>query len=265
MASPSRPLTSPFPGVDPYLESQGYWPDFHATFLISWREALADLLPDQYEARIDERVSLVETLPPGKSKLLEPDVALERRGPAAPALAPAAGGLLEAVTVPLALDEERPETYLKILHRPERELVTVLELLSPSNKEEPGRSSYVAKRNALLLHEVHLVEVDLLRGGQRLPMGGPLPAGDYLAFVARAELRPDCSVYAWGVRQRLPVIPIPLLAPDPDVHIDLAAVFATAYQRGRYARSIDYGAIPAGLKAEDRDWVAQQAQARSGG
>jgi hypothetical protein len=74
--------------------------------------------------------------------------------------------------------------------------------------------------------------------------------------VARAERRPDCDVYAWTIRDPLPRIPIPLLAPDPDVVLDLGSVFATEYERGRYARLIDYSA-PLALvkKAEDRAWA----------
>ena len=48
--------------MDPYLESPAFWSDFHATFINYWREAIADRLPDHYEARIDERVNLVESV-----------------------------------------------------------------------------------------------------------------------------------------------------------------------------------------------------------
>jgi hypothetical protein len=61
--------------VDPYLESQGFWPDFHATFINYWREALADLLPENYVVRIDERVSPMEA-PAEKIKRIEPDLAI---------------------------------------------------------------------------------------------------------------------------------------------------------------------------------------------
>src|SRR5581483_402078 len=149
---------------------------------------------------------------------------------------------LESVTIPLVIVEEPREAYIEILHRPERQLVAVLELLSPSNKTEPGRSVYLTKRNALLYQNVHLVELDLLLGGHRLPFRKALPLGDYYALVARGDRRPDCDVYAWTIRQALPTIPIPLRAPDPDVLLDLATVFSTAYERGRYRRSIHYEA-----------------------
>jgi hypothetical protein len=116
----------------------------------------------------------------------------------------------------------------------------VIELLSPSNKERPGRDLYLAKRSALLVQQVHLVELDLLLGGRRLPMRRPLPKNDYFALVSRHDCRPTSDVYFWRRDDRLPKIPVPLKAPDADIELDLAAVYATAYQRGRYAKSIDY-------------------------
>jgi hypothetical protein len=108
-------MASPFPGMDPYLESQAFWPDFHASFITYWRDALADLLPDNYEVRMDERINLVE-LPPEKVKRIEPDLAVTRRGPsAAAAPAPAGVGTLEPVTIPLVIEEERRETYIEVL------------------------------------------------------------------------------------------------------------------------------------------------------
>jgi hypothetical protein len=258
-------MNSPFPGVDPYIESQHFWPDFHASFLLYWRNALRDLLPDHYEARIDEQVSLVETHPRRRAHRLDPDVAVTRgqqpgAGPAAPAQEGVA--VLEPVTIPWALVDEHTERHLEILHRPDRTLVAVLELLSPANKEEPGFSAYRAKRNALVQQPVHLVNVDLLLLGNRLPLSAPLPRGDTYALVSRADRRPDCEVYAWTVRQPLPAIPIPLLAPDPDVRVDLGAVFAATYRRARYDRSLDYTAEPPhALAPADRDWARQQVRA----
>ncbi|MBW3540170.1 MAG: DUF4058 family protein [Planctomycetes bacterium] len=140
-------------------------------------------------------------------------------------------------------------------------MVTVLELLSPSNKNGPDRSVYLAKRNSLLRQDVHLFELDLLFGGKRLPLSGDLPSGDYYALVSRSDRRPQCEVYAWSVRQPLPKLPIPLRASDPDVIVDLAAIFATAYERGRYARSIDYSRLPAlSVDEETAKSIWQEAQ-----
>ena len=252
-------MPSPFPGMDPYLENPAFWSDFHATFINYWREAVADQLPDSYEARIDERVNLVE-VQPDKIRRFQPDVTLTQT-PRSPGAAPAVSEVatLEPVVIPLLIEEETRETYIQILHRRDRTLVAVLELLSPSNKEEPDRSTYLARRNTLLHHDVHVVELDLLLKGQRIPLADAYPAGDYFALVADATRRPDCDVYAWNLRQPLPSIPIPLRPPDPGIRIDLAAVFAIAYERGRYARSIDYAQPPTvSLRGDDLTWTLER-------
>jgi len=247
--------------MDPYLETPALWSDFHASFITYWRDALIECLPSNYEARIDEKVNLVE-VSPSRRRIVEPDVAVTQREPSrSPGPAPTGVATLEPVTLSLVIAEETHERHIEILHRPDRTLVAVLELLSPANKEEPGRTLYLAKRNALVRHPVHLVEVDLLLKGQRLPLDKELPAGDYYALVSRGYQRPLCDVYAWTVRQALPAIPIPLLLPDPEVWFDLAVVFSTTYERGRYAGSVDYAAPPpVALDAARLAWVMERAR-----
>lgn len=254
-------MASPFPGMDPFLELPVYWSDFHSRFVNAWCEAVADALPLDYEARIDETMYLVERDPDAR-KLGRPDVSISQRENGAPvtgaAIPSGAVATLEPVTVPLQLLDGPRETYIEILHRPDRRLVTVLELLSPSNKTEPGRSQYLSKRDAILYQQVHLVELDLLLSGRRLPFQRDLPRADYYYFLSRAEERPDCRVYSWSMRQPLPRLPVPLRAPDPDMQIDLAAVFTTAYDRGRFRKSIDYkSSPPIALGADDSAWVRQ--------
>jgi len=157
--------------------------------------------------------------------------------------------------------EEVIEHRIEIRRRPDRFLVAVIELLSPSNKEPPGDRLYSRKRLELIHQAVHLVELDFLIGGKRLAMEDELPTGHYYALVSRAERRPLSDGYAWSIRDPLPTIPIPLLAPDPDVPLDLAATFATVFQRGRYDRSIDYRApLDLPLGAADRAWAEELAR-----
>jgi Protein of unknown function (DUF4058) len=251
-----------FPGIDPYLEAQDYWPDFHSTYIVTCREAIASRLPDHYEARIDERIRLVD-LSDAEAKDFLPDVAVSRRAMETAHQVEAVAVLeLEPVMIPRIILEEVRETFIRVIHRTDRKLVTVVELLSPDNKAGTGYGAYMAKRDDLCRGEVHLVELDFLAGGHRMPMAGPLPPGDAFAIVARWNRRPVCEVYPWSIRRPLPTIRFPLLAPEPDVALDLAAIFATTFERGRYARSIDYQApLAIGLNPEDRAWAEALAKA----
>jgi uncharacterized protein DUF4058 len=257
-------MPSPFPGIDPYIESQEYWPDFHASFIPYCRDALNEILPETYDARIEERLQLVELRELGDRAVL-PDVAIIQSGSARPFERPLGAGVLtlEPVTIDLPVEElvEVRDLWIEIRHRPERNLVTVIEVLSPTNKTGAGFHEYCSKRRSLIHQRVHLVEFDFLVKGRRLPMKQDLPPGDFFVFTSRAERRPKCDVYGWSVRQALPRIPIPLLAPDPDVVLDLQAVFATGYDRGRYARALDYTApLDLPLLPADRAWAEEAAR-----
>jgi hypothetical protein len=254
-------MPSPFPGMDPYLEISGLWPDFHQRFNTYWCDQISDSLPDRYEARIDERVHLVELeLDEQQIRQIRPDVAVLDRGGQGRSAASGAVATLESVTIPLlTTTQEVRESWIEIFHRPDHALVAVLELLSPTNKADAGYGDYLAKRAAILRQRVHLVELDLLLTGHRMPLSAALPQGDYYSMVARSDRRPNVDVYSWSVRDRLPTIPIPLRAPDPDIGTNLAAVFATAYERGRYARSIDYSKkLDLPLGEAERAWAEQQ-------
>lgn len=253
-------MDSPFPGMDPYLEDPAFWRDFHHVFIDCWREAIADVLPEAYEARLDERVEIVP-LSEEDIKPIYPDVAVTRRKKRL-GRGSASGGtaVLNPVVIPHAIIGEQPrQAYIRIFKRPGRSLVAVLELLSPSNKIGDGFMDYCGKRSTLLYGRTHLVELDLLMGGRRLPLAKPLPPGDYFAMISRGDQRPNCEVYAWSLREPLPAIPIPLRAPDADVFVDLQAVFCQTYQRGRYAPSLRYGKAPeAPLGAKDKRWAMAQ-------
>jgi hypothetical protein len=257
-------MPSPFPGMDPYLEGQGYWQDFHTTLLICFRTALEAILPKHYAALIEERISLVD-LSAEAPRVYRPDVAVarENHGPTS------AGGrgllaTLEPVTIPLALEEldEIRLRWIEIRRLPDLSLVTVIEILSPTNKSGSGRIEYVEKRNQLIRQPVNLVEIDLLLGGHRPLMGAPLPPAEYFAFISRRGRRPNCDVFAWSIRQVLPVIPIPLSDSDPDVNLDLGAVFSQTFDVGPYGKLIKYAApLEVPLDPKDRAWAEELARA----
>jgi hypothetical protein len=257
-------MPSPFPGVDPYIESQGYWPDLHASLILYSRDALNELLPESYEARVGEQLRLVERADPAGRPFL-PDVAILEGGGVRGGGSRAEGGLLTLEPVMLDLPspemEEVRDLWIEIRRRPDRELVTAINLLSQDDKVGPGTRDYLVKRIELLHKPIHLVELDLLHRGQRLPMKQPLPPGDFYAIVSRAERRRESEVFAWTARQPLPAIPIPLRAPDPDVKLNLAELFAEAYRKGRYARTLDYGAsLDLPLPPDEKAWAESLAR-----
>jgi hypothetical protein len=254
-------MPTPFPGIDPYLEAQGYWEGFHTRFITYYCDVLNDLLPESYIAELGEKFHLVE-LTPSEARRILPDIAIiegDRKPSRATARRKQAGGILtlEPVTIPLPrITMEVRDVWIEIRRLPKRTPVAVVEVLAPTNKIGVGEAEYLQKRRKTIKQKVHLVEFDFLLGGHRLPMGRSLPRGDYYALVARAARRPDCDVYAWTIRDPLPKIPIPLLAPDPDVILDLGPVFATSYEKGRYARLLDYtGPMTLVRKPDDRKWA----------
>jgi hypothetical protein len=245
--------------MDPFIEGQE-WRDFHHDMISAMREALIPSVLPRYLVRVEESVFLVpapEESAARRREWIVPDVfVVEGEG----GIPHTSGGgtatlvAVEPVTCTLPSLVEQRQAYLTVLYRETREVVTVLELLSPSNKDPggPGRGQYLEKREKVLQSPAHLVELDLLRGGTRLPTVETLPNGDYYAFVSRAPQRPEVAVYAWPLAHALPAIPIPLAAGDADVPLDLQAAFAAVYERAAYAYSLEYR-LPAQPPLSDAD------------
>jgi hypothetical protein len=147
------------------------------------------------------------------------------------------------------------ESYIEIRDRQTRRLVTVIELLSPTNKRpSDDRERYLAKRAALLASDAHFVEIDLLRGWPRMPFDEP-PTGDYCVLVSRVEERPRAGFWPIGLRERLPVIPIPLQAPHADAQLDLQAILHRVYDAAYYRDYIYDGSPWPPLGEEDAAWA----------
>lgn len=144
----------------------------------------------------------------------------------------------------------------------ESRIVTVIEVLSPANKTtgNRGRDAYVEKQRKVLDSDSHLIEIDLLRGGlhtvavaeSELKARGKY---DYLLCLHRAR-SVWFDVWACTVRQRLPRFAVPLADGDPDLVVDLQALFNRVYDEGVYARRIDYRKEPPLLlRSEDVLWA----------
>ena len=156
-----------------------------------------------------------------------------------------------------AVDGSIPQVSVEIRDVAQRRLVTVIEILSPANKIGDGGREYNDWRLDLLQTQVHLLEIDLLRGGARIALNSPSPPAAYYVYLSRVDRRPFTLVWAVRLQDRLPTVPVPLLPPDPDAPLNLQAALDTCYNIVGYDRLLDYSALPPApeMSADDRAWV----------
>ncbi len=259
-------MASPFPGMDPYLE--GYlWPDVHHALASEIRRQLVPHLGARYVARIEVRM-VRDASPEAEIGIMYPDVEIMRpqRPPSgAAALSPLSNTEGTANTLTPALLELplfQPEVRLRsveVRDAAQNQLVTSIELLSPVNKREPGLTQYREKWQQLHEAGVHLLEVDLLRRGSRSFSHPRLPHSAYLIALTRA--RADvASLWPLALPDPLPVVPVPLRAPDADVPLDLGLVLRAIYEEANYGLSIRYNEPPPppSLSDEEEAWLANR-------
>ena len=165
------------------------------------------------------------------------------------------------------MPEEVPVLSVEVRDVANRRLVTVIEILSPVNKMGEGALEYADKRLALMGTSVHLLEIDLLRLGQRLLFESDPPPADYYVYLSRFTKRPITEIWPIGLRERLPVVPVPLLPPDADVALDLQRAVDACYDLVHYERLLDYTAAPPPppLSEADAGWVAETVSSSSVG
>jgi hypothetical protein len=246
---------SPFPGMDPYLER--HWRDVHARLIVYFSEQLQERLPEPLLARIEERV-FVESADGDRS--IYPDVRVIERGPKPASAVSGIEGIAVAEPLVLRLDDEPiTQRFIEIVDAGSgNRVVTVIEVLSPSNKTPgDGQDLYLRKRRELRQGRVSLVEIDLLRRGaralsERLPLSHRTP---YQVVVRRGHRPAELEVYRVPLRERLPVIGVPLRESDPDAPLDLQAALDRCYRAGRYD-TLDYAvtAEPP-LSDDDAAWA----------
>jgi len=240
--------------MDPYLEGST-WMNFHGQLCAEIARQLGPKLGPRYLARLTECFFTDISVDPGASKKsFYPDI-----GVIEPSISSNGGKGIGIATAPVRVATEMPESILhfsvEIRDRLERRLVTAIEVLSPTNKRGDGREEYLAKRRRVLLSTAHLIEIDLLRKGQRLPMREELPPAAYYVYVGRYEIRPDTDVWPISLDRSLPQVPIPLLGEDPDVELDLQLALTTVYDLSYYDREIDYTKPPdVRLSPKEAEW-----------
>jgi hypothetical protein len=254
-------MPSPFPGMDPYIEDPFFWGDFHGSLVGILRETLNRILPSRYVASMDRNVWVQEHTGEELSLLGGPDVPIADRGEqSAGGVATATASVAAPVLLQLPYTRTLGPRLLRIVDRRRRRIVTVLEVLSPANKTKTGNGvAYRAKRADYLASDVNLVEIDLLRAGERPPLQDPPPSPcHYYILVCSVASFPQAGFWPFSVRDPLPLVPIPL---DPDsepVLLDLRSCLDRAYDGGRYDGEIDYRHPPnPPLDEPDATWARE--------
>jgi hypothetical protein len=258
-------MPSPFPGMDPYLEGD-MWQEFHETLAGAIRAQLMRVLPPTYVALLAKRYvldrSALSIVDVPRGRVVYPDVHVVAP-PAAPAPTPPTLGATAlavaepAVELPSPRFEEIPLLSVEIRDVAQRRLVTIIEILSPANKYGEGAREYAERRMDLLDTRTHVLELDLLRQGLRIALQGEPPPALYYAYLSRAQRRPWTAVWPIALQAPLPVVPVPLLPPDPDVPLDLQAAINDCFDLVQYERLLDYSGAPPppDLSDEDGAWV----------
>ena len=240
-----------FPGMDPFIEDQR-WQEFHNALVIAVQQELARLLVPRYSVISESYIELH----------MRPDVSVSRGQPDTEPLETLSLATADATrTITPTIYEIDEQQRIEIRDEAGR-LVTVLEVLSPANKSR-HRDRYLANRDAILSSATHLVEIDLLLGGQRTEPD--FPDEGYVILVARAQKDKahHGDVYEFSLRDALPVIPVPLSPDDPDVPLNLPELVRGVYVAARYRLQLDYSRpLAASLSSNDRAWIDSLLPAR---
>jgi hypothetical protein len=260
-------MPSPFPGMDPYIEDPVRWSGFHHTFLTAIQERLARALRPKYFVRVEERVYVAQEDDPAY-RFIVPDVRVihaSRKARRAPA--PDSGGLAIEEPIPVAdvLEKEVHEYRLEVRDVVDRAVVTVMELLSPTNKVagSAGRASFLQKRHEVVASDAHWIEIDLLRDGVRTANRAEAADSEYQIYLNRADSPRAAFVWPIPLQKPLPIIGIPLRR-DPDVALNLQDAFNATYETGGYDLEVDYRKPPPTPLMPDRaQWAQQRIEAFS--
>lgn len=278
-------MSSPFPGMDPYLEAPQIWPDLHDALAGEIRNELNQTLPSPYYARLEMRPELGIVEQEGERQRIVPDVTVVRypdfpkepRGESMAVLECPRRKISPFIEVTTSLSKIRHH-FVEIRDPSQgHKLITLIEIVSPSNKRAgPDREAYALKQREVLESDANLIELDFVRAGRRiLPLVDlkntiktikPTPA--YLVLINRAWQRTSFStryqIFPVGLREWLPCIPVPLKRGEEEVPLDLQFVFNRAYNTGPYRRgAVDYAKLPPAprLDPEDAAWAAELTRA----
>ncbi len=247
-------MPTPFPGMDPYLENPSIWPNVHNSLIVALRDDLAPRLRPKYYVAVEERTYITEPAG-GNTFVARPDVSVVHE-PAVTYGVVTASVATVPITVELPVPDEITETYLQIQEVDSGRVVTVLEILSPTNKRPGrGRDIYERKRLYLLGTLTHLVEIDLLRAGTP-PTTFNRPESHYAILVSRSQRRPKADLLPFNIPQPIPTFHLPLQKDDEEPEVDLGRLLPELYDRAGYDLRLDYTGEPdPPLDEETAEWV----------
>lgn len=157
------------------------------------------------------------------------------------------------------MSEKIKQHYLEVRDRSSGLVVTVVEILSPVNKRPgEGRESYLQKRQRILGSLTNLVEIDLLRSFDCLPILAPNIQSDYRILISRYAQRPAAELYAFNLKDALPIFCLPLRSDDVEPTVNFQQLFTEISDKAGYDYRIDYTSeiVPA-LSETNRVWVKQ--------
>ncbi|MEG4348215.1 DUF4058 family protein [Microcoleus sp. LAD1_D3] len=251
-------MPNPFPGMNPYLESPELWRSVHNRLIVAIADLLTPQLLPKYLVDIEQRIYQLS----GEDALVIgiPDVTIQR------SLAPTtettsnvavAAGPTQSLKVRIPWPVEVKESYLQVIETETKKVVTVIEVLSPTNKRPgKGREMYEAKRERVFGSRTHLVEIDLLRSYQPMLVFGNDIEASYRILVSRANQKPLADLYLFNLPDMIPQFPLPLRAGDAEPIVDLQALLNGVYDRAAYDFRIDYTAAPVPpLSEADAAWA----------
>ncbi len=217
-------MPSPFPGMDPFLEQDSVWPTFHYHLVNTLFQVVVPGLLERYRARVAERTYVVEQV------------------------------LFTSVQT-----EDHREPFLEVRTRGDGKLVTLLEVISPTNKcTAAGRQAYRDRRQDAIRNKANVVEIDLVLQGASVHdfSRESLPAWDYSVVVSRTPRPEQYELYTATIDKRLPRFRMPLAPDDRDTVVDLQAVVHRVHEQGDFDQRIDYQRGPAvPLTDEQRQWI----------
>jgi len=244
--------------MNPYIERDAVWSDFHFGFINAMRRALVPQVQPEFYVKIDAHIFALSG-DEGRRLIGRPDVSLARR-----ATDDRTEGTVALLDAPIRLRLPEPAfeervLFLQVFDSEDHSLVTVIELLSPTNKnKKKDRDQFIGKREDILQSSVHYVEIDLLRGGLRMPLE-EMPACDYYVLVSAADDRPDVGFRPISLREPLPTIPIPMPESKSNVRLPLQELLHQAYDEAGYAGRIYSGSPQPRLHGNDAKWARQLA------